>query len=457
MIEKIKRYFLDIATRIPIYRLIPTPKHRDYAAVQYFKRVAPSQIPAYLSETGRTPNWRYTAMEVAASAAFNAGDDNAARAIALEAIGSNPEKQAPRLLLSKLDSFHGDYAAAFGHAQAAWMMNPASLASALASVRLAYLSQNQEEADRIALLALRRFPLREKMLWAVCKHCRSHEQFTRIHQLWSAKSKKVHQVSEAARPLGLAAVHLGLYKVAMELYAEACLIELQGLGIGRKLPLKALAGKRVLSVLRDLREVLEADGIPFFFAAGTALGIVRNGRPLDHDDDIDVGVFEEHWDRDRLLAAFMRHPHFDLEASSSERPKIRLLHRGGAGIDIFRFYREGDGVYHDGNFVRWKNSTFQIEAHNAAGGTVYLPTDTDRYLTENYGDWRTPDKGFDAFIDGPNVEVTIPEYHNIHRMRRAYRFIRAMNMIDVYRELMLLKEPLAQSEAGRGLIREMQL
>lgn len=443
--------------RIPMYRLIPTSTHRDYAAVQYFMRTAPSQIPSYISGTGRTPSWRYTTMEAAADAAFQVGDDDMARTIALEAIDSHPEKDAPRLLLSKIDSFHGNYASAFEHAQTAWLINPASFPAALATVRLAYLSQGRKKADELALLVLRRHPLKEGALWAVCKRCGSDDQFARIRKLWEGKAKSPRHVSQAARPLGLAAAHLGQFDVAMEIYAQACLVELQGLGVGRELPVKALAGKRVLSVLRDLRKVMEAERVPFFFAAGTALGIVRSGRPLDHDDDIDVGIFEENWDRDALLSAFSKHPHFDLEASLPDRPKIRLVHRGGAGIDIFKFYREGRAIFHDGNFVRWKNSEFQIEKHRSNGGRVYLPTNIDRYLTENYGDWKVPDKQFDAFIDGPNTEITVPEYHNVHRLRRAYRFIRSANIIDAHRELALVKDSVARSEAGRNLITEMQL
>ena len=33
-----------------------------------------------------------------------------------------------------------------------------------------------------------------------------------------------------------------------------------------------------------------------------------------------------------------------------------------------------------------------------------VPTDFDKYLTENYGNWRVPKVNFDCFYDTPNVK-----------------------------------------------------
>src|SRR5690606_36195713 len=68
------------------------------------------------------------------------------------------------------------------------------------------------------------------------------------------------------------------------------------------------------------------------------------------------------------------------------------------------------------------NSPFTVVTRDLNGVKVPLPEDADRYLTENYGDWRTPNPGFDAFTDdAPNVEITWPEYLRVHLVRRAYQ------------------------------------
>ena len=46
----------------------------------------------------------------------------------------------------------------------------------------------------------------------------------------------------------------------------------------------------------DIVTLLNKNDIPHFAAAGTCLGIVREGKPLKHDQDIDIGIMDENWD-----------------------------------------------------------------------------------------------------------------------------------------------------------------
>jgi len=432
-------------------------KHRDYAAINYLGHDARAVV-AYLISSGRHPSWRYSTMVIAASSALSRGHDELAAEIANIALDSHPEMAEARLVLADLASYRGVHDAALHHAKDAWLISPNSAEAAIKTIRLSYLSSSPAQADAIALAALERFPNDEKILWAACKHCYSSNQFDRIMNWWNSGKRIAKETSSAARPLAAAALRARRITDALSIYVNACLAELQGQGVGSQVKEKRLAGKNGLSVLRDLCTVLESADIPFFFAAGTALGIVRNGRPLDHDNDIDVGIFEDDWNREKLVEIFMKHPNFDLDDSNPNSPKIGLVHRGGANIDLFKFYREGDHVFHDAIFVRWKNRPFDIERYEmASGDVVFIPSNVDGYLTENYGNWRIPDSQFDAFVDGPNVQTTWPEYLQVHRIRRAYKFIRALDMTSAHRELLAVKDILTTSASGCQLIKEMQL
>lgn len=455
-IERLKGAGLQLASRLPLYKAIPIARYRDYAAIHFMTRTSPAEIPGYLSRVNRVPDWRASSLVVSAQALFANGDDAKARSFALRAVDINPAAPDAWLALSDLEASVGNFADAFRHAYDAWLLDPESRSAATKTVRMSYLAKARQEADAMACLALRRFPDSSKLLWTACKHSRTEKQLSDIHEIWHGTSSDPRHVSLGARPLALGALHLGLYKQAMETYINACLIEARGLGVGSTVKSKQLAGKNSLSVLQDLRDALESRNIPFFFAAGTALGIVRDGRPLDHDDDIDVGVYQEHWSREQLIRVFEAHRNFMVEPTMAETSKIRLTHRGGAGIDIFRFYREGEHVYHDGNFVRWRNTPFSIDPHHNDDGSIhYLPSDTDRYLTENYGDWRTPDPHFDAFVEGPNVEVTCMPYMQIHRVRRAYKMIRAGDVARARAELDHVETDLRQTETGHALLEEL--
>jgi hypothetical protein len=110
-------------------------------------------------------------------------------------------------------------------------------------------------------------------------------------------------------------------------------------------------------------------------------------------------------------------------------------------VDIFRYYPDGEKVWHDGVFVRWGNTPFQTGRTTIGGNDLPLPLDTDRYLTENYGDWRTPNPAFDAFTDdAPNVEVTWPEYRRLHHLRRAFHRVSNGDPDGARLDLMLAEE-----------------
>ncbi|MDA3901177.1 MAG: hypothetical protein PF637_11750 [Spirochaetes bacterium] len=51
---------------------------------------------------------------------------------------------------------------------------------------------------------------------------------------------------------------------------------------------------------------------------------------------------------------------------------------------------------------------------------INLPDPADKYLTENYGDWRKPDPYFDAFLYAPNTEIIWQEYRDLQAVRTIY-------------------------------------
>jgi hypothetical protein len=156
---------------------------------------------------------------------------------------------------------------------------------------------------------------------------------------------------------------------------------------------------------------------------------------LGADGDIDVGVYDADWDRDGLIDVFTRDPRFDLDLHPQSH-KVGLRHRGGSPVDIFRFYEQDGRVWHDGVFVRWHNSPFGVVRRQIGGLSVPLPENAERYLTECYGDWRTPVPAFDAFTeDAPNLEVTWPEYQRVHFLRRAYERLAGGDREAARREL----------------------
>lgn len=168
-------------------------------------------------------------------------------------------------------------------------------------------------------------------------------------------------------------------------------------------------------------QAMKRANCPWFILSGTFLGVVREGNFLSHDYDIDVGIMAEDMDPQslaRLLsseAAFHCH---DLEwqtiidTAPNGQTRVRrvpvfmkVVHDNGIYIDIFVHHREDQLIWHGSSLFRWDNSAFDLANYQLAGTDLKGPADADRYLTENYGNWRVPVTEFNSALDTTNQSV----------------------------------------------------
>ncbi len=409
---------------VPAYRVLPRSSVRTYAALHYhWHNASPDGVARAVAEAGgRAPSRFFSASFIAARSAFRAGQDDFVEDTLRELARRFPDANEIYELWSDLAAFRGDVEAALVHAERARLLDPASTHAWSRVVRLTYRAHGDEVGDPLAVDAVARFPRSPYVLWAVGKACDTVEQYRRLVDAWRTRDERPDDLQLAVRQLGTAAARAGLVEEAIDLYGQAITQLAARESHAEPVAEAQLEGRGAWAAIRDLVDVFDGAGVPFFFAAGTVLGLVREGRPLDLDGDIDVGVFAHDWDADALRAIFRTDPRFDFDVSHPRTHKVALRHRGGSPVDVFNFYEEDGRVWHDAVFVRWHNTPFGVQRRDIGGLSLPLPDDEDRYLTENYGDWRVPNPAFDAFTDdAPNVELTWPEYLDLHLVRRAYR------------------------------------
>ena len=161
-------------------------------------------------------------------------------------------------------------------------------------------------------------------------------------------------------------------------------------------------------ILIKTKEVLDSLGIPFFLSSGTLLGYYRENKFLDHDYDVDIGIFASDYDpsikNEMNKAGFYNYrnlgkPETGYEMSFYLRnsPLNQI-----AKIDIFLHYKE---TVKDKDYMYWTSYQipelvkkikyrvpfFTIEETEFYGIKVNVPTDTLNYIENHYGmDWRVP-------------------------------------------------------------------
>lgn len=193
---------------------------------------------------------------------------------------------------------------------------------------------------------------------------------------------------------------------------------------GRKVALDTSAG---LHRLIDLQRIAAETGARIFPISGTLLGLEREGAPLAHDTDVDVGLFADDPHHGDFISAVRNNPmtvqtevvRFNLVArllnpwipklpGNAVLYKFKLVDPNDPSVttvrmDVFIHFRALGFDVHGGGNRLWINTPIALVSRMVSGVPMLLPRSPDTYLTENYGDYRTERKDFESATDCPNV------------------------------------------------------
>ncbi|MBR4117148.1 MAG: glycosyltransferase [Clostridia bacterium] len=192
-----------------------------------------------------------------------------------------------------------------------------------------------------------------------------------------------------------------------------------------------------VAVMCLVQRLLKEIGILSFADFGTMLGIVREGRLLAHDLDMDMGVIiKKKTDMDRIRLhlekfgfAIWRQYIFD---DNIVEESYRFC---GIKVDLnyyvitdtesktWLFYREPDVEYPDNtrNIVEMTYSPItEFKTVKMQGEDVCIPANAEQLLLEKYGPtWRTPDKGWIYWLSPAATKIPNIGYYIDYRYKRA--------------------------------------
>lgn len=170
----------------------------------------------------------------------------------------------------------------------------------------------------------------------------------------------------------------------------------------------AAAEQRLWKVLAQLAGA----GIHAFAAAGTLLGLVREGHLLPFDKDLDIGLpFTEM----QAAADLLLNSGWQRAAVPHGMVNPVMLHDGqGLSLDLCGFVAEqGNGGVLGGFWLEgvpsdWQRVTqypvLHLQQQRGLEGVIWAVINPEAWLAALYGpDWRTPDPNFDSVIAAHNL------------------------------------------------------
>lgn len=224
-----------------------------------------------------------------------------------------------------------------------------------------------------------------------------------LKRLWRYKQGCIYQ--QSAR-----------YSLAMVCFSELILdCVTQGIPTIEPRParLSQVAPEAPMAALRDAIALLERHDLQAFPTAGTLLGWWREGKFLSHDKDIDI-MLPPGADWARAFQLMSEAPAFAPVFNEMNYSNFHsFVHRETRlVVDISHHEYHDDGQVQcvwrvpdlpDEQCRRTRQSQYTLVRDEWLGVQFWRPEDPDSFLSELYGDWRTPDTGFDTTISGHHL------------------------------------------------------
>lgn len=175
-----------------------------------------------------------------------------------------------------------------------------------------------------------------------------------------------------------------------------------------KVKLRGKAAKVSFMLLQTVTAILDRHGVHYALTGGTLLGIVREGRFLPWDTDVDLMVngADQHaltWTINSLNAAGltvkvrkMKIKHSPLRPNTYRMIKA---YKDDLVIDLIVKYSDQENFFWCVSKLKiikriasnYYRDLEQIDFNNQK---FWAPRDVDGYLTARYGEWRTPVKKY---------------------------------------------------------------
>lgn len=171
-----------------------------------------------------------------------------------------------------------------------------------------------------------------------------------------------------------------------------------------------------VEVLINASQLLDEIGVFHWLEFGTLLGVVRDGKLIKHDSDLDLGVFISDYNpkiKEAFVKAGFEYKHGFSIADNTAREETFMLEN--VSVDLF-YFTQSDDTMHCHIFGLQKDKTRRIRQINTIysgfkkiafeGKEFNIPQDEIQRLIDTYGtDYTIPIKGWHTPNDALNSEI----------------------------------------------------
>lgn len=172
-------------------------------------------------------------------------------------------------------------------------------------------------------------------------------------------------------------------------------------------------------LLHDITLILENFNVNYFLEGGTLLGIYRENRLLPWDSDVDISILSDELTKMSNVFKTLEKNNYRIRIRTFEKDDVHFkkgmtrlikirkkyffgLLKGNVCLEIFIKYADESNVYWKVSDKTMKAPKIFYEKYSKISflnKEYSIPFLTEEYLTHKFGDWRTPNKNWNASTD----------------------------------------------------------
>lgn len=159
--------------------------------------------------------------------------------------------------------------------------------------------------------------------------------------------------------------------------------------------ISAQDAKDPIKDLKKTAHILNKYNLKWHLSFGTALGFYRDKGFIKGDTDIDINIMaDDTTPVDTLIDEFTIF-YYLVRSVMFKGKQMQLAFQGDDKfiIDLCFFYPNENGVYSYCEGGMWQDQNYNIRNLKTKYGKFPIPTPIEEYLTDRYGDWKTPQYG----------------------------------------------------------------
>tara|TARA_Y100000590_G_scaffold156139_1_gene179491 strand:+ start:3419 stop:4270 length:852 start_codon:yes stop_codon:yes gene_type:complete len=184
--------------------------------------------------------------------------------------------------------------------------------------------------------------------------------------------------------------------------------------------------KNGIVLIKEAGLLLDSLDIRWWLTDGTLLGLYRDGKLMDYDEDIDLGCFIEDYNEE-ISNKFIAKGWNEIYRFGTHDIGLEIsLMKYNVKLDLFFFYKEIEFYWHGAwqelyksgklvgrNMIKYIYAPFTLRTKSFNDFQASIPYPIEKYIITKYGtDWKQPIRNWDWRFDPKNAKKTNIIYYN---------------------------------------------